>query len=263
MNNELQFEDDSNDRKYFSLLPHYILNHSTAIDQSLYMQMKRYAGENQLGECFASKNTLKEKMGIGEKALNKSIQYLIKREWIYEKGFKKISTKGGEQQVKIFGVKDIWKMNTSFYEGGAESRYPYEGGLQSNSKVVSKVTQGGAESRSNKNHTNKNHTKEDTETSSVGIPLLIKSFEKINPASKKFYAVPVQRQACASLIENYGLDRSIAVVENTLPKTNSMQFFPTITTPLQLWDKWAALESKVKQYQHEKSIKSNKYKVAF
>lgn len=100
-----------------------------------------------------------------------------------------------------------------------------------------------------------------SETSSQEIPLVIKSFEKINPASKKFYGIPTQRKACADLIETYTLERVISVIEKTLPKTNGIQYFPTITTPLQLYDKWATLESKIKQYQSEKTIKNEKYQI--
>lgn len=108
----------------------------------------------------------------------------------------------------------------------------------------------------------KERKEEDTsETSSQEIPLVIKSFEKINPASKKFYGIPTQRKACADLIETYTLERVISVIEKTLPKTNGMQYFPTITTPLQLYDKWATLESKIKQYQSEKTIKNEKYQI--
>lgn len=103
--------------------------------------------------------------------------------------------------------------------------------------------------------------KNTSETSSQEIPLVIKSFEGLNPASKKFYGIPTQRKACADLIETYTLERVISVIEKTLPKTNSIPYFPTITTPLQLFDKWATLESKIKQYQSEKTIKNEKYQI--
>ena len=59
--------DESNDKRYFTMLPNYILNHSTANDQALYMQMKKVAGEN--GRCFLSERSMKEKLGIGSKAV--------------------------------------------------------------------------------------------------------------------------------------------------------------------------------------------------
>jgi hypothetical protein len=44
--------DNSGDKRYFTIVPNYILNHSTAIDQALYLQMKRLAGDE--GLCFAT-----------------------------------------------------------------------------------------------------------------------------------------------------------------------------------------------------------------
>lgn len=99
-----------------------------------------------------------------------------------------------------------------------------------------------------------------SETSSPDVPLLIKSFESLNPASKRFYGNTTQRKACEFLIKEYGLERVQMIVEKTLPKTNGLKFFPTITTPVQLQDKWVALESAVRKYQAEKI---NNNKVAF
>lgn len=104
----------------------------------------------------------------------------------------------------------------------------------------------------------KDNTKERAEQSSESINLLIKEFESINPASKKFYGIPPQRKACQALIDTYTLERVVSVIQKTLPKTNGLQFFPTITTPLQLQDKWATLESAIKRWQSEhQKIKSS------
>lgn len=93
------------------------------------------------------------------------------------------------------------------------------------------------------------------------IPEIIKAFELVNPACKKYYGNTTQRQACDDLIKTYGFERVMSVIEKTLPKTNGMTYFPTITTPVQLFEKWANLESKIRQYQSEKVAKDNKYKV--
>jgi hypothetical protein len=99
-----------------------------------------------------------------------------------------------------------------------------------------------------------------TEQSSGEIPLLIKSFETINPDCKNFYGRPPQRLACQFLIDTYGFERVKTVIEKTLPKTNTIKFFPTITTPIQLKEKWASLESSIHKYQAQKlsEIKTKK-----
>jgi len=53
-------QDESGDRKYFTQIPNMIVNHSNAYEQSLYLIMKRIAGEH--GTCYASLNTLAKMM---------------------------------------------------------------------------------------------------------------------------------------------------------------------------------------------------------
>ena len=108
MNN--QIIDESGDKIFFTIVPNYVLNHSTAIDQSLYSQMKKAAGEN--GECFITEENLCKKMGIGKLRLRKSIDYLIKHRWIDFLGRKY----GKTRPVNTYKINDIWKLNADFYE---------------------------------------------------------------------------------------------------------------------------------------------------
>lgn len=90
------------------------------------------------------------------------------------------------------------------------------------------------------------------------IPKIIKAFELINPTCSRFYTNKTQRLACSNLIKNYGFERVMIVIEKTIQKTNGMDFFPTITTPLQLETKWVTLESAIRRYQSDKkNIKNN------
>lgn len=117
------------------------------------------------------------------------------------------------------------------------------------------------ENRIEETRREENRIEKDETSSSEEIPILIKAFEVINPASKKFYGNTTQRKACSDLIESYTFDRVLSVIEKTLPKTNGLQFFPTITTPLQLFEKWSTLEIAIKKYQGEKITNKNKYQV--
>jgi len=140
MNEELHIEDGSNDRMYFTMVPNYILNHSSATDQALYLQMKRFAGEKSGGGyCTASKKTLMEKLKIGKAALNESLKYLTEHKWVENIGSRKVMTNGGAQDVQIYRVNDIWKLNADYYQGGAKSA-PLEG------KGGAENAKGGAES---------------------------------------------------------------------------------------------------------------------
>ncbi len=84
---------------------------------------------------------------------------------------------------------------------------------------------------------------------------LLKAFESINPACKKYYNRPPQRQACEDLIAEYGFERVKAIVEKTLPHTNKIPWIPTITTPVQLFEKWSALEAGVNKLKNKSASK--------
>ena len=100
---------ESNDRKYFTIVPNYVLNHSSAIDQALYLQMKRVAGED--GLCFITQKHLCKKLGIGKDKLRASLQYLIKHEWIEFVG----TTESKTRPINTYKINDIWNLNAEFY----------------------------------------------------------------------------------------------------------------------------------------------------
>lgn len=156
----MEIIDDSGDKRYFTIIPNYIMNHSTATDQALYLQMKRYAGEG--GKCFASEKLLMEKLGVGRQSLKKSKTYLLKKGWIKLIGTKKVQTKGGEQSIKVYSVSDIWKMNIEHFEpqGVSESTPLDQRGVQNEPKGVS-------ETAPNKNKENKNITDETSASSEL------------------------------------------------------------------------------------------------
>ena len=240
---KLHIKDESGDRKYFTIIPNYIANHSTANDQSLYFQMKRYAGEN--GECFASEKLLCNKLGIGRKALKKSIDYLLEHGWIKFIGLKQTNTKGGMQPIKNYSIVDIWQMNNEFYKGVSE-RALHEtkgvseravGGVQKNTKGVSERA---IEEEPRLRRTiNKNQLA----TQSVAgneINTLIQLFEPVNPSYEKLFSNKTQRAALERLVKKHGMEKIHATLE-AIPKIIVQRFAPRITTPLQLEDKLGEL----------------------
>lgn len=142
-------QDGSQDKKYFTMIPNYVLNHSSAIDQALYLQMKRIAGEN--GVCFASKRFMMKQLKIGRLTLNKSLDYLIKHEWIIFVGNKKVQTSGGIQTIGTYRMTNLWVKNINHFEGASEST-PLESKVRLKSdKVRLKRPQGASESTTKKN----------------------------------------------------------------------------------------------------------------
>lgn len=79
---------------------------------------------------------------------------------------------------------------------------------------------------------------------------IIKAFTEFNPACGKYYGNKTQRGACDRLIAQYGLEQVFKVIA-FLPKANAVSYLPTITTPVQLEEKWVALESGVRKQQNK------------
>lgn len=99
-----------------------------------------------------------------------------------------------------------------------------------------------------------------TDSDSKEIPLLMKEFEFLNPSIKRMYGNKTQRQACSDLIKTYTFDKVVQVIKEILPQIKGQPFFPEISTPYELFNKWSKLESAIIRYGKEKNIKS---KVAF
>lgn len=100
----------------------------------------------------------------------------------------------------------------------------------------------------------KDNTKDIAGEAPAEIAELIKSFETVNPACQRYYGNTTQRLACENLIKNFGFERVKTIIEKTLPKTNTLEFFPTITTPLQLWEKWASLETSIRKHKNKQDV---------
>ena len=105
----IKLKDESGDKKYFTQIPNMIVNHSTAYEQSLYLIMKRVAGEH--GSCWSSLNWLSKKMGVHKTTVSKTITKLLKRNWIKEVKAKKVQ--GGK--VRQFVIVDLWSLNITEY----------------------------------------------------------------------------------------------------------------------------------------------------
>ena len=88
------------------------------------------------------------------------------------------------------------------------------------------------------------------------IPEVIRLFESVDPKNKTYYGNKTQRGACEFLLKEYGLEEVQKRIE-VLPKTNVMPYFPNITTPCQLRDKWVQLNSQIERYRKENAVKSN------
>lgn len=124
MADKINIEDNSGDKDFFTIVPNYILNHSTAVDQALYLQLKRLSGDGKKNYCYPSFRYLQKHLHIGKKSLKKSLEYLIGHKWIENLGKRQMHTGGGMQWINAYKINDIWNLNAEHYRGGSESTPP-------------------------------------------------------------------------------------------------------------------------------------------
>ncbi len=111
------------------------------------------------------------------------------------------------------------------------------------------------------------HTKDITKdiqkkepVASKDAPLIVEvinSFKDVNPSYEKWFARPPQRAAASRLVAVHGLEQVQRVIK-LLTLSNTIPYFPTITTPLELEDRWAKLESAWKRKKNEQADKKVK-----
>lgn len=85
-------------------------------------------------------------------------------------------------------------------------------------------------------------------------PDVIKAFEVVDPKNKNYYVNKTQRKAADFLVEEYGLENVLNIVK-VLPETNKIIYFPSITNPHELQERWVKLGD---AYAKEKKNKASK-----
>lgn len=86
---------------------------------------------------------------------------------------------------------------------------------------------------------------------------IIEAFSKfVNPSMKTMYGNKAQRLACKNLVDTYTFERVMFVIEKTLPRTNPEAWFPTITTPHQLFLDFSRLEAAIRKWKSKGDIKN-------
>lgn len=87
----------------------------------------------------------------------------------------------------------------------------------------------------------------------VGAEVL-KLFEGIDPINKTYYGNKTQRKACDFLLETYGMEKIKKVIEIIL-EFRGQEYFPSITNPYELQNKWVKIAEHLARLQ-----KTNKQK---
>jgi predicted transcriptional regulator len=127
---ELAFQNKSNDWKYFTIIPNWILDNLPIYDAMLYIHIKRIAGEN--GQCWASMRYLAQKMKVSLGQIYKSLQNLTELGLIEFVGTKKVK----RRPRNVYQIVDIWKLNVDYYNDIHKTNEKSEKNIENQSKVI-------------------------------------------------------------------------------------------------------------------------------
>ena len=170
-NDKFKIIDKSGDRKYFTIIPNYIVNHSTVYEQAIYLYMKRVAGET--GTCWESPINIAKKLGIVAGTVRKYQKALVARGWI-----EKVGTAGKTKPTIEYKIVDLWQLNAKYYAKKEKSpddfshRKVTECVMKSHQVILEKVMDG------NKEEPMKKINKEDIASPSANAdtPMQLKEF---------------------------------------------------------------------------------------
>ena len=204
------------------------------------------------GKCYASNAKIAEILGTTPRVVQNSLTSLEDRGYI-QRVYKDVAKRN---RLEIRGLIDFGKVSPTGDRQPASDPQVTD---------VSPIGDRASDPQVTRVRIRNKNNKEDTSGASSArvdeVAEIIHEFEAINPAVKKMYGNKTQREACKSLIQEYGFTETVRVIREVLPKTNAMAFFPTLTTPLQLEEGWTKLKSAVAKFKGKSEIK--KKKVAF
>jgi len=237
MQNKFKITDESGDHKYFTIIPNYIVNHSTPYEQSIYLYMKRVAGET--GTCWSSAKTIAKKLNIARNTVAKYQQKLVDRGWI-----EVVGKKGKTKPTYEYKIVDLWDLNIKYYTKKESSTR--EQSIRKDKKKVQHVNLDSSSVAHKEEPIKKSNTiSKDivlakpngfAEKSPNIVNSLIGEFKEINPSYERLFSNKTQRAAIERLVKKHGEDKIKRSIKAAI-KVNGVKYAPRITTPLQLEDK--------------------------
>lgn len=90
---------------------------------------------------------------------------------------------------------------------------------------------------------------------SNNVSEIIKLFESVDAKNKTYYSNKGQRMACQFMIDEYGFDNVCKVIQ-LLPNTNQLDYFPRITSPYELKEKWTKLATALQSKKRNEDFSS-------
>lgn len=93
------------------------------------------------------------------------------------------------------------------------------------------------------------------DSNGVAIGKLLDLFSIVDPKNKTYYGNKTQRNCLDFMIGEYGLD-NVEKVIGLLPQTNQLDYFPRITSPYELKEKWTKLATALQSKKRNEDFSS-------
>ena len=239
------------DREFFTIIPNYIVNHSSIWEQGVYLVMKRIAGEK--GRCFATHQTIAGRLQISRPTVSKTIIKLIDRGWIQETG-KRV---GKTASVKEYQLVNLWELNSKFYREKHQSSKPQNSLSKEKlltTEPLSSSTVYIEEDRRIKKNIKEEVTNVTATSSQMGVTRIAgfgKGLSKpeLNQGMQVLTEllgntpsyIPKNRFSLKRLIKKWGLEQTLRAIRFAFT-IQDKDFAPVITSYMSLERKWDDLE---------------------
>lgn len=212
---------------------------------AVYNSLCRHADKEQ--KCFPSIKLIAEEHNIGERTVIRAVRKLEEYNIIVRQ---KTRTKNGKWLNNLYYLRSkcVWKKKPSATQAGGSQ-------VPENTEPSAREYHSQVPHRHTKETHKEGNTYKETHPAEQGSALIvetIKEFELVDIKNKTYYGNTTQRKACEFLIDNYGFEKVKTMIQ-LLPKTNTMEYIPHITTPVQLRDKWVQLVSGLQRLQNKQN----------
>lgn len=203
------------------------------------------ARADERGICFPSASRLSQDTGIGRSTIFSKIKILEERGFI-----RKMS--GNSMQSNTY---ELLLVGSSEDElgGSADGRGVVQEVYSNNTHINNTHEQLGvsSETQVRRKETQKQQI---TRENAPLISEVIRAFVVIDPKNAEYIKNKTQRASADFLVQNYGFQNVLSVID-LLRDTNRKPYFPSITSPYELKEKWVKLASAIQRLQEEEKSK--------
>lgn len=234
---------DNRQKDWFWLDNEYLngyAKHLGVYCSAVYISLCRHA-DNKTQSCYPSMKLIAEENGMSVKTVERATKTL--EEWGIV-SIKRTKKEDGTQANNLYTLtaKSLWKKKPTDLQSlgnrQTHSPKPTDSDDQNRQTPV-------PYNNTHINNTHNNNSEQARKVPSTQVSDVIKEMEMVDPKNKNYYKNKTQREACEFLIEEYGYDVVIKIIQSLPMLKSKVPYFPSVTTPCELRDKWQKMKDAV------------------